>query len=147
MFGYTLIKIVLNTLGEDTIGFPIPWPMYVYMVDNEMCVIMSLGELIVEAGIRCPVVVRRQHFQTTSPQKPWNRFLPYLTYSIYRQGGTKNILFQSDKHTGCYCNFLLPWLIMGKNENWHLLLSQCRYFDKILTRMFLEWSSTKHVLL
>ena len=33
---------------------------------------------------------------------------------------------------------------MGKHENWHLLLSHCRYFDKSFTEMFLEWSSTKH---
>ena len=61
MFGYTLIKIILNTLGEDNYRLSNPLTMYVYMVDNELCVIMSLGELIVEAGIRCPVVVRRQH--------------------------------------------------------------------------------------
>ena len=33
----------------------------------------------------------------------------------------------------------------GKNENWHLLLSHCRYFDKSFTEMFLEWSSTNHM--
>ena len=37
------------------------------------------------------------------------------------------------------------WLIMGKNENWHLLLSHCRFFDKTFTEMFLEWSSTNHM--
>ena len=26
--------------------------------------------------------IRRQYFQTTSPLKPWSRFLPYFTYSI-----------------------------------------------------------------
>ena len=25
----------------------------------------------------------RQHFQTNSPPKPWSRFFPYFTYSIY----------------------------------------------------------------
>ena len=34
---------------------------------------------------------------------------------------------------------------MGKNENWHLLPSQCRLFYKTFTEMFLEWSSTKHI--
>ena len=29
-------------------------------------------------------VCRRQHFQTTSPLKPWSRFLLNFTYSIYR---------------------------------------------------------------
>ena len=37
----------------------------------------------------------------------------------------------------------LQW---GKNENWHLLLSHCRYFDKSFTEMFLEWSSAKHTI-
>ena len=36
---------------------------------------------------------------------------------------------------------------MGKNENWYLLLSHCRYFDRNFTEMFLEWSSTKHTFL
>ena len=31
------------------------------------------------------IVRRRQHFQTTSPLKSLSRFLPYFTYSIYRQ--------------------------------------------------------------
>ena len=39
--------------------------------------------------------------------------------------------------------YICHWLIMGKNENWHLLLSHCRYFDKGFIEMFLEWSSTK----
>ena len=36
--------------------------------------------------VRRPSVVVRQHFQTTSPLKPWSRFLPNFTYSIYRPG-------------------------------------------------------------
>ena len=36
---------------------------------------------------------------------------------------------------GCY----------GKNENWHLLLIHCRYFDESFLEMFVEWSSTKHI--
>ena len=32
---------------------------------------------------------------------------------------------------------------MEKNENWQLLLSHCRHFDKSFTEMFLEWFSTK----
>ena len=53
-------------------------------------------------------------------------------------------LSQSDKNYGCYGNFLLLLTYNGKKkENWHLLLSHCRYFDKSFTEMFLEWSSTK----
>ena len=37
-------------------------------------------------------------------------------------------------------------LINGKNENWHLLLFHCRYFDESFLEMFDEWSSTKHIL-
>ena len=34
----------------------------------------------------------------------------------------------------------LPWQlrIYGKSENWHLLLSQCRYFDKGLLKYSLS---------
>ena len=39
-------------------------------------------------------------------------------------------------------NFHRP--INGKNENWHLLLFHCRYFDERFLEMFVEWSSTKH---
>ena len=53
-------------------------------------------------------------------------------------------LSQSDKNSGCYGNLQLPLTYNWKNENWHLLLYQCRYFDKTFTEMFLEWSSTKH---
>ena len=34
-----------------------------------------------------------------------------------------------------------------KNENWHLLLSHCRYFDESCTEMFPEWSSAKHLFI
>ena len=36
--------------------------------------------------------------------------------------------------------------INRKNENWHLLLVHCRYFDESFLEMFDEWSSTKHIL-
>ena len=91
-------------------------------------------------------VVICQHFQRTSPLKPWSRFLPYFTYSIYRQGGTYQIVFCPNRIRTlvAMATYICRWLIMGKNENWHLLLSQCRFFDKTFTEMFLEWSSTKH---
>ena len=79
--------------------------------------------------------------------KPWSRFLPNVTYSIYRQEERKILfLFQSDK-CGCYGNLYLPLTYNEKNENWHLLLSHCRYFDKTFIEMFLERSSTKHSFL
>ena len=37
-------------------------------------------------------------------------------------------------------------LIMGKNENWHVLLFHCRYFDDFVLEMFVEWSFTNRVL-
>ena len=37
-------------------------------------------------------------------------------------------------------------LINGKNENLHLLLFHCRYFDESFLEMFDECSSTKHIL-
>ena len=35
----------------------------------------------------------------------------------------------------CSCH----WLIMGKNENWHLLLSHTRYFDRLLQKCSLNF--------
>ena len=39
-------------------------------------------------------------------------------------------------------------VIMGKKKkkNWHLLLFHCRYFYKRFSEIFVEWSSTKHIL-
>ena len=98
---------------------------------------------------------RRQHLRTTSPLKPWSRFLPYFTYSIYKQG-ERIILFVFSfvsfffffcpnriRTLVAMATYSCHWLIMGTNENWHLLLSHCRYFDISFTEMFLEWSSTK----
>ena len=47
--------------------------------------------------------IRGQYFQTTSPLKPWSRFLPYFTYIGM---GNKKYCFlsQSDKNSGCYGN-------------------------------------------
>ena len=51
-----------------------------------------------------------QHFQMTS-LKPWSRFLPIFTYSIYKQGEwIIAFLSQSDKNSGCYGH----WLIIEK---------------------------------
>ena len=46
----------------------------------------------------------------------------------------------------CYVNLNFPLTYNGKSENWPLLLSHCRYFDKSFSEIFIEWSSTKHVL-
>ena len=60
-------------------------------------------ELLVYKGIRRPSI--RQHFQTTSPQKPRSRFFSYFTYSIYRSGERIIVFwFRSDKNSGCYGN-------------------------------------------
>ena len=42
---------------------------------------------------------------------------------------------------------LWHWLVMGKNENWQLLLSYIDILAKKLSEMFTEWSSTKHIIL
>ena len=44
------------------------------------------------------------------------------------------------KHFGRYGNLKFPLTYNGKSENWDLLLSHCRYFDKSVTEMFLEYS-------
>ena len=48
---------------------------------------------------------------------------------------------------GCYGNLKFPLTYSGKNENWDLLLSHCRYFHKSFAEMFVEWSSTKYIIL
>ena len=45
----------------------------------------------------------------------------------------------------CYGNLKFPLTYNGKIENWHLLLSHRRYFDKSFSEIFVEWSSTKYV--
>ena len=65
-----------------------------------------LGEFI-------PLSVICQHFQTTSPLKPWIRFLPNFTFSIYRPGKRIFVFFfQSDK------NWLLWQLIVAIDLKW-----------------------------
>ena len=44
----------------------------------------------------------------------------------------------------CHGNLNVPQTYNGKSENWHLLLSQYRYFDRSFKEMFLVQSSTKH---
>ena len=39
----------------------------------------------------------------------------------------------------CYGNLKFPLACSGKNENWHLLLSHCRYFGKSFSEMFVFW--------
>ena len=46
----------------------------------------------------------------------------------------------------CYGNLKFPLTYNGKSENWHLLLTHCRDFDKSFSEMFVEWSSTKRLL-
>ena len=60
---------------------------------------------------------------------------------------TKHIILVQTSHFGCYSNFKFPLAYNGKNENWHLLLFHCRYFDKSFLEMFVEWSSTKYTFL
>ena len=48
---------------------------------------------------------------------------------------------------GCHGNVKFSLTYNGKSENWDLLLSHCRYFDKNFTEMFFEWPSTKDTFL
>ena len=60
---------------------------------------------------------------------------------------TKFFLLPLLKHCGCYGNLKFPLNYNGKRENWDLLLSHCRYFDKSSAEMFVEWSSAKYIIL
>ena len=59
----------------------------------------------------------------------------------------KKFLLLLFKHFGFYGNLKFPLTYNWKSENCDLLLSHCRYFDKSFTEMFVEWSSTKHIIL
>ena len=81
-----------------------------------------------------------QHFQTTFPLKPWSRFLPNFTYSIYRPGERISVFFVP---TGK--ELWLLWVAMAtfhsyneKSEKWHLL----QIFWQNVYKMFLEKYST-----
>ena len=68
-----------------------------------------------------------------------NKFLQILSSVRICELDMWNVLAHSPEITDDY------W-ISRKNENWHILPSQCRFFFfyKTFTEMFLEWSSTKH---
>ena len=57
----------------------------------------------------------------------------------------KNFVFFIAIAQALWLLFLLTY--SGKSENWDLLLSHCRYFDKSFAEMFVEWSSTKQIIL
>ena len=67
---------------------------------------------------RHPSSVVCQHFQTTSPLKPWSRHLPNFTYSIYRPG-EQIIVFCSNRIRTlvAMATYSCHWLIMGKSGN------------------------------
>ena len=46
----------------------------------------------------------------------------------------------------CYSNLKFPLTYNGKSENWPLLLSHCRYFDKSFTEIFHEFSSAELII-
>ena len=60
---------------------------------------------------------------------------------------TKSIfLLQLLMYFRCYANLKFPLIYNRKSKNWHLLLFHVRYFDKSSSEMFVEWSSSKHIL-
>ena len=76
-----------------------------------------------------------QHFQTTSPLKPWSRFLPNFTYNIYRPG-ERIIVFCSNRIRTLVARatYSCHWLIMGKVE----IGIYCCLTADILTKDFSE---------
>ena len=88
---WLLLKTKWRTLSTNNISSPEPKAhRWAYSIGNQPSSI-------------------RQHFQTTSPLKPWSRFFPYFAYSNYRQGERIILfLFQSDKNSGCKGNLYLP---------------------------------------
>ena len=84
------------------------------------------------SGVRLSVVVvRREHFQTTSPLKPLGRFFPYFTYSIYRSGEGIIVFFCSGRIRTlvAMATYSSHRLIMGKEEMDNFFLSQWRYLE------------------
>ena len=78
----------------------------------------------IHCGCRC------QHFQKTSPLKPWSLFLPYFNYCIYRQGEQIMYFFcpRWIRTLVAMATSSCHWLIRGGNENWHLLQKSCQKF-------------------
>ena len=61
---------------------------------------------------------------------------------IYRLGERIIVfLFQTDKNFDCYGNLYLSLTYNGKSENWHILSSHCKYFDKNFYRLKCSLSS------
>ena len=91
----------------------------------------------------------RKNITKSTPQKlchvcgeqNWNFAELFLTLASIKK---HCFLLPLLKHFGFYGN---PLTYKGKTENWDLLLSHCRYFDKGFTEMFVEWFSSKHIML
>ena len=64
-------------------------------------------------------------------QHLWNQFLPNFTYTCKPGEWIIMFLLQLDR-------IKFPLTYIGKSENWHLLLSHCRYFDKVLQKCSLS---------
>ena len=91
-----------------------------------------MSELLVQPGIR-----QRQNFQTTSPLKPWSRFLPNFLYSIDRPGDRKSVfLSRSDKDAGGNDNLHLQYTHNGEVK----IDIYCCLIANILTNVLLKCS-------
>ena len=97
--------------------------------------------MVVEpASVRPSSVVRRQHFQTTSPLKLPGRIFSYFTYSIYRCGERIFVFFYFDRIRTlvAMATYASHRLIMEKSENCLFLLSCLRYLNFVFAEMFIE---------
>ena len=102
--------------------------MYVTISNRYDCMFLAhlcrrlIGELIVYEGIRRPSVVRPssvcQHFQTTSPLKPWGRFFSYSHIASIGRGNEKLCFcFNRIRTLVAMATYSSYRLIMGKEEN------------------------------
>ena len=88
-----------------------------------------------------------KNIQKSTPEAVWGIKLKFAELFLTLTSTKRLFLLLLLKLFGCYGNLKFPVTYNRKNDNWDLLLSHCRYFDKIFTEMFVEWSATKHIIL
>ena len=93
------------------------------------------------SGVRpSVVVVRREHFQTTSHLKPRSRFFSYFTYSIYRSGERIIVFFCSGRIRTlvAMATYSSHRLIMGKKRKLTIFSVSLGIFGFFFTEIFIE---------
>ena len=115
--------------------------------------IRLIGELIVQACILCPSIHCPLSISIFKGLLLWSWFLPYFTYSSYRQGGKQIFVifvFNPIRTLVVMVTYSCHWLIMGKVEIVIYFCLTTDIFTKVLQKCFLssplhyKWILSKH---